>query len=394
MTIGIIKNVGSRKVNAFQFDNPELHEHYIAAANALFVDLRDSVKGERWAVKDADGYFVGGTGVKRSVSPYIARLLDNAKISYAQIEKAINDIIINNGQENYAAAKKVELVLDDMLANGYEVEGYRFEPDYDYLFKKEAIKNSTDYKMSEEEWNALMENVTSNVPEGVTAESSVGAKITQQSAKIVAGPVSESMAMEQKLNSLREERDSVLDFLDAPFLENPDADIRQAENRLVKLDAEIDKLVAEERRASVKTPLKTILENIGKYRRSDLESLAEQIGDGNWDGYEDLTRPELEDALREAITERMDEMSILEAQHPKNGLSVRPVDAVAAPPSPNTLPENSLGAKITQQLPEGTGAASNPYQTDRKTSKVHSNTLLNTDVLDEGRKSKPRQKRL
>ena len=32
--------------------------------------------------------------------------------------------------------------------------------------------------------------------------------------------------------------------------------------------------------------------------------------------------PELEDALREVITERMDEMSILEAQHPKNGLSV------------------------------------------------------------------------
>ena len=184
----------------------------------------------------------------------------------------------------------------------------------------------------------------------------------QNDAQGVVEPVSESVAMEQKLNSLREERDSVLDFLDAPFLENPDADIKRAENRLVKLDAEIDKLVAEERRASVKTPLKTIFENIEKYRRSDLESLAEQMGDGNWDGYEDLTRSELEDALREVITERMGEMSILEAQHPKNGLFVRPIDTATTPSTPAIFPENSLGAKITNGMPQGVGAASKGSQ--------------------------------
>ena len=181
----VYSDVSSRKVNAFQFDNPELHEHYAVAANGLQNDLRMATKGERFGVKDSDGYYVDSIGIKRSVSPEIEVLLDNAKLSYAQIEKGLADLIADHGQENYAAAKKIELVLDDMLTNGYEVEGYQIEPDYEYIQKKEAIKSgehSNEYAMTEDEWNALLksEPATSPAQPAIFPESSLGAKIVQR----------------------------------------------------------------------------------------------------------------------------------------------------------------------------------------------------------------------
>ena len=130
--------------------------------------------------------------------------------------------------------------------------------------------------------------------------------------------------MEQDLDALRQQRDELQDEIDVAYLDDlPQSDINKLENRMVKLNAEIDKLVAQERKAAVKTSMNDILSNLGAYRRSDLESLAEQISDGNWDGYEDLSRAELEDALREEI-EAM-ELSPLEMQSKKKGLYVRPV---------------------------------------------------------------------
>ena len=131
------------------------------------------------------------------------------------------------------------------------------------------------------------------------------------------------MKMEQDLDSLRQQREELQDEIDVAYLDDlPQADINKLENRMVKLNAEIDKLVAQERKATVKTSMNDILSNLSRYRRSDLESLAEQISDGNWDGYEDLSRSELEDALREEI-EAM-ELSPLEMQSTKMGLYVRP----------------------------------------------------------------------
>lgn len=132
------------------------------------------------------------------------------------------------------------------------------------------------------------------------------------------------MKMEQDLDALRQQRDELQDEIDVAYLDDlPKSDINKLENRMVKLIADIDKLVAQERKAAVKTSMNDILSNLGAYRRSDLESLAEQISDGNWDGYEDLSRAELEDALREEI-EAM-ELSPLEMQSKKKGLYVRPV---------------------------------------------------------------------
>ena len=136
----------------------------------------------------------------------------------------------------------------------------------------------------------------------------------------------DSTAMETDLNALREERADLEEQIDMADLNGlSDTEIRKLNNRLTKVNADIDKIVAEERKAVVKTPMQTILDNLGNYRRSDLESLAEQISEGAWDGYEDLSRTELEEALREEIENR--ELTALEMQNKKFGLYVRPVEA-------------------------------------------------------------------
>lgn len=136
------------------------------------------------------------------------------------------------------------------------------------------------------------------------------------------------MEMEARLDGLREERDDIVERLnDDIFDELSETERKRLENHLTKLYHDIDVLVAEEGNATVKTPLRTIRDNLGKYRRSDLESLAEQISDGNWDGYDELSRFDLEFALAEELDRLMDDMNVLEAQAPKFGLYVRPFPA-------------------------------------------------------------------
>ena len=173
------QDASSRKVNAFQYDHPELRPYYQSAARALLSDLSSAVKGERFPTFDQDGYVTGYTGVKRSVSEPIEQALDNANLSYAQIRKAAEDLIADHGQENYAAAKKLELILDQMLSDGYtDAEGRFVEPDPEYIAVRDGQPVSgSEYRMSEEEWNSIMGNEPMELPTipKVGPESSVGA---------------------------------------------------------------------------------------------------------------------------------------------------------------------------------------------------------------------------
>ena len=76
-----------------------------------------------------------------------------------------------------------------------------------------------------------------------------------------------------------------------------------------------------------KVSLATIEKNLEILRRKDLESLAEQYSQGNWDDYEELSDTDLIEALRESIgrdSEHASELTDLEYQSPKFGFSVRP----------------------------------------------------------------------
>lgn len=156
------EDASNRRVNAFQYDHPELRPYYAEAAQALRNELAAGTRGERFAIRDQDGYITGYTGTSRSQSSPIEQALDNANLSYADIDRALTSIINDQGQENYAAAKKMELVLDDMLSNGYTgADGHVYGPNDAYLSARESVNrglpaDSTDYRMSEEEWASLL----------------------------------------------------------------------------------------------------------------------------------------------------------------------------------------------------------------------------------------------
>lgn len=129
------EDVGNRSVKAFQFDHPQLHPYYVQAAQALMEDAN-------WSLETQSNQ--KGKGTVARYSEALERAA-NLGLSRQEIIRVCQDIITDRGQENYAAAKKVELILDQMLSEGYtpnEALGnpdQRVGPNEAYLQAKEAI---------------------------------------------------------------------------------------------------------------------------------------------------------------------------------------------------------------------------------------------------------------
>lgn len=133
------ENVSSRNVNAFQFDHPELHGYYSTAAEQIagIADIslsRGQQKGARQ--RTANGYQRNNQIFK---TPAMRKAM-NEGLTRTQIIDAAQRIINDNGQENVKAAKTLEIVLDDMLTNGYTaVDGTAVAPNTDYIAAKQQI---------------------------------------------------------------------------------------------------------------------------------------------------------------------------------------------------------------------------------------------------------------
>lgn len=133
------ENVSGRNVNAFQFDHPELHSYYSAAAEQLsgIADIslsRGQQKGSRQ--RTANGYQRNNQIFE---TPAMRKAM-NEGLTRTQIIDAAQRIINDNGQENVKAAKTLEIVLDDMLTNGYTaVDGTAVAPNTDYIAAKQQI---------------------------------------------------------------------------------------------------------------------------------------------------------------------------------------------------------------------------------------------------------------
>lgn len=133
------ENVSGRNVNAFQFDHPELHSYYSAAAEQIagIADMslsRGQQKGARQ--RTANGYQRSNQIFE---TPAMRKAMDEG-LTRTQIIDAAQRIINDNGQENAKAAKTLEIVLDDMLTNGYTaVDGTAVAPNTDYIAAKQQI---------------------------------------------------------------------------------------------------------------------------------------------------------------------------------------------------------------------------------------------------------------
>lgn len=146
-------SVGERSMNAFQFDHPELHGYYADAAAVLQEEMSFAQKGgeliRRTSREAGDDEYIR---TKRGVSERIARLLDDEGVRYDDIDRSLSAIIHNHGQENFAAAKRVELLLDDMLTNGYtDIHGQHIAPNEEYIAAKKAIPGADMSERTHEE---------------------------------------------------------------------------------------------------------------------------------------------------------------------------------------------------------------------------------------------------
>jgi hypothetical protein len=134
-----METVGGRDVNAFQFDHPEMHRYYQEAANALIADADLSLQQpmSRRYERTMEGNAVQQAA---QTSPHLRQAMDETGLSRDAIIDAAQRIITDQGQENVAAAKRVELILDDMLSNGYTtMTGEQVGPNSGYLTAKQSI---------------------------------------------------------------------------------------------------------------------------------------------------------------------------------------------------------------------------------------------------------------
>ena len=148
------EDVGDRKVKAFQFLFPEMKEYYTPLAQELLGDLDNTIEGERIKIGSYDMNNEEWVGVSRYTSEAIATIKDSTNATYDDIRNALHRLINDEGQENIALAKRIELVFDDMLTNGYTTfDGTEIEANEEYITKKEALIGKTyeKYVPSEDE---------------------------------------------------------------------------------------------------------------------------------------------------------------------------------------------------------------------------------------------------
>lgn len=133
------ESVAPRSVNAFSFDHPELRGYYVEAAEQIagIADLSRQY-GQQMGARErtANGY----QRVSNIYETPALRAAMNEGLSRSQIIDAADRLIKDHGQENVKAAKTLELILDDMLTNGYiNVAGEQVGPNAAYLAAKVQI---------------------------------------------------------------------------------------------------------------------------------------------------------------------------------------------------------------------------------------------------------------
>ena len=136
------ESVGARDVNAFQFDHPEMRPYYTEAAEQLSGIAGLSLHyGQQMGGRErtANGYRRASYIFE---TPALRQAMDEG-LTRGQIIDAADRLIRDHGQENVKAAKVLELVLDDMLTNGYTaVDGSTVGPNLDYIAAKSAINGA------------------------------------------------------------------------------------------------------------------------------------------------------------------------------------------------------------------------------------------------------------
>lgn len=144
-----LDEVGNRKVKAYQYEHPEVRPFFQEEADNMLGELDNTIKGEK-SFNDQLYYDTNGEqgwyGTTRQTSEAIAYLKDNYGYSYEQIRKGLNAIIEDNGLENNAVSKRLEILIDERLRTGYKdfLMGYEIPANQEYINLLRA-NDFTDY---------------------------------------------------------------------------------------------------------------------------------------------------------------------------------------------------------------------------------------------------------
>lgn len=178
-----------RGQHSFQYDNPEIHKYMKEAAEMLLEEIHNSTQGERFAtpVEDGDnGGYYRWTGAKRHTTDGIAYLKDNFGISWDNLARAAENIIKDDGAENYADANRVEMLLDNMLTYGYqslsnqnEFHSYSIPPNEAYIAAKSAIPGASGQYRQESAMDLLFEEMDNTESARKSQENDMGAMRSQ-----------------------------------------------------------------------------------------------------------------------------------------------------------------------------------------------------------------------
>lgn len=128
--------VAKRSTKSFQYNHPELHEHFERVAEDFAHMIFGSMQSDRY--KRGKGTITNNPRVVQDV-------IDKTGLSRPEILRALDAIIKDNGAENYADAKRVEKALDSLLVDGYtKPNGEYVAPDAAYMEAKSQISGGTD----------------------------------------------------------------------------------------------------------------------------------------------------------------------------------------------------------------------------------------------------------
>lgn len=128
--------IAKRSTKSFQYNHPELHEHFERVAEDLAPMIYGSMRSDRYK---------RGKGTITNNSRVVQDVIDKTGLSRPEILRALDAIIKDNGAENYADAKRVEKALDSLLVDGYtKPNGEYVAPDAAYMEAKSQISGGTD----------------------------------------------------------------------------------------------------------------------------------------------------------------------------------------------------------------------------------------------------------
>lgn len=128
--------IAKRSTKSFQYNHPELHEHFERVAEDLTPMIYGSMQSDRHK---------RGKGTITNNPRVVQHVIDKTGLSRPEILRALDAIIKDNGAENYANAKRVEKALDSLLVDGYtKPNGEYVAPDAAYMEAKSQISGGTD----------------------------------------------------------------------------------------------------------------------------------------------------------------------------------------------------------------------------------------------------------